>query len=191
MARIINKILNRFNLEVKWTFPRPSIKFIKKFINGKKLIGAEIGTWKGINAKIILKTINIEKLYLIDPYNPLIHDVGEKEARKRLKGYNDKLIWIKKLSNDAVNDVPNNLDFVYIDGDHSYKGVKQDLENYYPKIRKGGVLAGHDINLGGHLINIRPELKYTEGVAQAVMEFAAQKKLEIFIYGNDWWCIKR
>lgn len=36
------------------------------------------------------------------------------------------------------------FDFVYIDGDHSYIGAKSDLMNYYPKVRRGGVIAGHD-----------------------------------------------
>ena len=36
------------------------------------------------------------------------------------------------------------FDFVYVDGDHSYKGSKSDLRNYYPKVKRGGVIAGHD-----------------------------------------------
>jgi hypothetical protein len=36
------------------------------------------------------------------------------------------------------------FDFVYIDADHSYKGVTEDLEAWYPKVRKGGMIAGHD-----------------------------------------------
>jgi predicted O-methyltransferase YrrM len=38
------------------------------------------------------------------------------------------------------------LDFVYIDGDHRYEAVRSDLELYRPKLRKGGVLAGHDLS---------------------------------------------
>jgi hypothetical protein len=36
------------------------------------------------------------------------------------------------------------LDFVFIDGDHSYEGVRQDITNWLPKVRRGGTLAGHD-----------------------------------------------
>ena len=36
------------------------------------------------------------------------------------------------------------FDFIYIDGDHSYKGAKSDLINYFPKVRQGGIIAGHD-----------------------------------------------
>lgn len=48
-------------------------------------------------------------------------------------------------NNDVIDAFPDNyFDFVYIDGDHSYKGAKSDLRNYYPKVRRGGVIAGHD-----------------------------------------------
>ena len=36
------------------------------------------------------------------------------------------------------------LDFVFIDGDHSYEGVKLDILNFLPKVRPGGLIAGHD-----------------------------------------------
>jgi predicted O-methyltransferase YrrM len=36
------------------------------------------------------------------------------------------------------------FDFIFIDADHSYEGVRADITNYYPKVRKGGILAGHD-----------------------------------------------
>lgn len=40
---------------------------------------------------------------------------------------------------------PEKLDFLFIDGDHSYEGVKRDFEMYSPLVRKGGVIAFHDI----------------------------------------------
>ena len=39
----------------------------------------------------------------------------------------------------------NELDFLFIDGDHSYEGVKQDYELYSPLVKKGGIIAFHDI----------------------------------------------
>lgn len=39
------------------------------------------------------------------------------------------------------------LDFIYIDGDHTYMGVKEDIQNYLPKLKKGGLMAGHDYEL--------------------------------------------
>jgi predicted O-methyltransferase YrrM len=38
----------------------------------------------------------------------------------------------------------NSIDFIYIDGDHSYNAVKQDLEMYLPKLKDNGIIGGHD-----------------------------------------------
>ena len=48
-------------------------------------------------------------------------------------------------SNDAVNLFEDgSIDFLMIDGDHSYEAVKQDIENYLPKMRSGGLIVGDD-----------------------------------------------
>ena len=49
------------------------------------------------------------------------------------------------------------LDFVFIDADHSYEGVKQDIKHWLPKVKKGGLVSGHDL----HMLEVR----------QAVMQF--------------------
>ncbi len=46
---------------------------------------------------------------------------------------------LKKILNDEP------LDFLFIDGDHSYEGVKADFENYSPLVKPGGLIAFHDI----------------------------------------------
>ena len=85
------------------------------------------------------------------------------------------------------DEFPDDVDFVYIDGNHSYEFVKKDIELYYPKVRNGGILGGHDFNL--------------YGVAKAVVEFIDKnnlklcnsktndkyKEVERFI---DWWIVK-
>ena len=64
------------------------------------------------------------------------------------------------------------LDLVFIDGDHSYEGCKADIEAWLPKLRSGGVLAGHDY---GH--------KRFPGVKQAVDEMGQVCE----IYGDMVW----
>jgi len=51
----------------------------------------------------------------------------------------DTLEEVKKILND------NQLDFLFVDADHSYEGVKKDFEMYSPLVRKGGIIAFHDI----------------------------------------------
>jgi len=160
---------------------------MKQYFHGRSLVGAEIGVLRGANTINILRHLNIKKLYLIDPY--LMYDGidgGQKTTfektfklvKHNLRKYIDKVVFIKKKSSDAANDIPDVIDFIYIDGNHLYKYVKQDIELYYPKIRADGVICGHDFDL--------PD------VAQAVTEFAKGKKLKVSAYGYpvDWWIVK-
>jgi hypothetical protein len=198
IMRFLLKSVGLKNLRFNWRFPRPSIAFIRHRVNNKKLTGVEIGTNEGLNAESILKTLNIETLYLIDPFEEYV-DINTKQikdrdliknlkyeekdmnkieikCRKRLK--NKQVIFIKKESNEAINDVPNNLDFVYIDGNHTYEYVKDDLNNYWGKLRQGGFLCGHDCFF--------PNM----GVQKAVFEFAIDKNF--FHFGiDDWLIIKK
>lgn len=179
---------SRFNILIYKIFPRQATKKILNLFGNKELIGVEIGTEKGRNAESILKLCNIKKLYLIDPYLPYtdktdgyFHNEKEvnswkNESKKRVKRFIDKVIFVEKNSSDAINDVPNNLDFIYIDGIHEYENVKQDIKNYYPKLKKGGLLSGDDIS--------------REDVAKAVWEFSIKLNKHYIIDGADWYIIK-
>jgi len=167
---------------------RYSIKYIRDNYDGKDLIGAEIGIRYGGHSLTILKHLPMKRLYLIDPqqgYDGIdgYHRRGFKEIRKGLKrnlnAYSDKLVFIRKMSENAVDDIPDNMDFIYIDGNHDYEYVKKDVDMYYPKIKKGGVLCGHDFQL--------PD------VARAVSELATKHDLKVYADGYlvDWWVVKK
>ena len=69
------------------------------------------------------------------------------------------------------------MDIVFLDADHKYKSVKEDIEAWYPKVRKGGILSGHDF-------------RYTEwGVIKAVTEKWSDPLVSSdfvwFIYKNE------
>ena len=111
--------------------------------------GAEIGVQRGLYSEALCKFIPGLKLYSIDPWVPyhLVsqrkQDIVEREARERLGKYNVNII--KRSSVDAVNDFEDgSLDFVYIDGDHNFDAVMLDLILWTPKVRIGGIVAGHD-----------------------------------------------
>jgi len=166
---------------------RPMIEFIRKNFGGKPLTGVEIGVLHGKNAERILKTLSIQKLYLIDPYELYIEVSGElsdtrnalQECKKRVSKSGEKVKFIIKKSSEAVNEIPDDLDFVYIDGNHAYEFVKKDIELYYPKIKTGGVLGGHDFALS------------TKGVFKAVMEFVTDNELKLHGEDTDWWVVKK
>lgn len=161
------------------------------------LVGVEIGIYQGDNAFFILTNLSIKKLFLIDPYLEYqeYKDIGWTtvkqsdfnkhfiQAKKKLKQFDDKIIFIKEKSNVAVSRIPNNLDFVYIDGNHKYEFVKRDIELYYPKLKRDGVLGGDNFE------SIFP------GVARAVLEFTDKYNLKIHGGRSDasyeWWVIKK
>jgi predicted O-methyltransferase YrrM len=101
-------------------------------------------------------------------------------AERRLEEYKNKLVWLEKKSSDAVHDLPDDIDFLYIDGNHQYEYAKEDMNNYYPKVKRGGILAGHDI--------ANPRVR---GVAKAFCEFVSEKRLTPNILGSDWWVVKK
>ena len=165
--------------------PRPSIIFMKKFFNQRNVIGAEIGVASGINSESILKELNIEKLYLIDVWENYISGgyKGPMNINYNLvlkKFGNDKRVkMIKDFSLNAVKNVKDNsLDFVYIDANHNYKYVYQDVENWFLKVKNGGIIAGHDVFNG-------PE------VLEAVKDFCSKNKIIFNIELPDWYFIKK
>jgi len=165
---------------------RPMMRmFFHNYHKKKDLIGAEIGTQRGINAKNILQNFDMKKFYLIDPYlkydgytENLIEDAYA-IAKNNLQQYDDKIEFILKKSEEAVSYLPNNLDFVYIDGNHDYEYVRKDIELYYQKVVIDGYIGGHDFNMT------------YPGVVKAVKEFA--KKNDItnrWYHHNDWMFVK-
>jgi hypothetical protein len=91
----------------------------------------------------------------------------------------------RAYSLDAAARVPDgSLDFVYIDANHAYEFVKQDIEAWYPKVKKGGWLCGHDYDP-------HPEGQGWPGVKKAVHEFLAAKGLALHFISNAWdWGIR-
>ena len=150
---------------------RSSIGVAKGYFNGKKITCIEIGVHKGSNMITMQKNLNISKIYAIDPYNS---DYYYNIAHDRLKRFKN-IIWIRKTSDDAIDDIKEQVDFVYIDGDHSYNVVKNDLELYIKKVKPDGIIAGHDFEF--------------RDVATAVTEYASNNNLKINTEGTpvDWW----
>ena len=167
---------------------RPFTRFVES-LRRKELIGVEIGVMGGANALTFLEILDIKYLYLIDifdSYNELRgHGVlnSSKEgllcyegSKKRLQAYEDKLIWLIELSENAAAYIKHNLDFVYLDGNHRYEYVKKDIDLYLPKVRSGGVIGGHDYK------------SLELGVIRAVNESFPKNKINND--GWDWWVVK-
>ena len=111
--------------------------------------GAEVGVAKGHHAYRLFRNIPGLKLICVDPWTAYNRLSAEKAriryelCLKRLKPYD--VIYKKMESMEAVKEVPDgSLDFVYIDGLHEFDPVMLDLIHWAPKVRPGGIVAGHD-----------------------------------------------
>jgi hypothetical protein len=170
---------------------RPSLLQLR---GKKKLVGAEIGVQKGNNARNMLKVLHIKKLYLIDPYKPYEEKravtVNETkrwwiEATHKLQQWEQKTVWIRKKSGAASKQIKDNeLDFVYIDGSHLPEDVKKDIILYTPKVKIGGLIAGHDYNLK------RVRLVVNEMFGDKVITGNCKKEGEQKGKSIDWWIWK-
>ena len=158
----------------------------------KHLTGAEIGVLRGDNAKVILNFLNIEHMVLVDPwksYDDYLTGIAEddsayenyyKEVKNKFSN-NPKVRIIRDTSVNAAKMFDDEyFDFVYLDGDHSYEAVTKDLESWYPKLKKFGVMCGDDY---GHPSGV--------GVIEAVTKFAYRNKLLVNDgEDNQFWFVK-
>lgn len=111
--------------------------------------GAEIGVGTGRHAVQLLKNVPGLHLYAVDPWmkygrcSQRICDQRYNATVKRLEGKNATIV--RKPSIEAAKEFEDgSLDFVYIDGDHRFDAVMMDIILWAPKVRKGGIVAGHD-----------------------------------------------
>lgn len=113
-------------------------------------VGVEVGVAVGRHARQMLDGIPNLKLSCVDPWQKYGNwtqekmDIRHGQACAALKPYNNVTI-IRKTSMEAVKDFEDeSLDFVYIDGFHDFDYVMMDLIEWSKKVRKSGLVSGHD-----------------------------------------------
>ncbi len=161
-------------MEIKYRVQLPQL--VREL--GLPSIGVEVGVAEGNSSKDFLDN-GLETLYSVDAWQTLNqkgdggyeqewHDKNYADAKERLARFKERSIIIKGLSQEVAEGFENeSIGFLYLDGDHSYEGVKRDLEAWVPKVVKGGVIAGHDYLSGEY------------GVNQAVNEFANKLRVKV------------
>lgn len=134
-------------------------EFWINFIKSKKVkFMLEIGVWKGdFSKKILEQCESIERYYMIDPWanlpdwnkpynvNPELFNDVYQEAISKTAFASDKISVLRGRTKEVIDNIPNeSLDFAYIDGDHTLRGITIDLIKSLPKIKKNGVIGGDD-----------------------------------------------
>jgi predicted O-methyltransferase YrrM len=141
----------------------------------------EIGSYCGASGSIIAEHFPNSIIFCTDLWEKYVEDCSVYDMDKQelelkeaeaifdtvvLKYPN--IIKNKVSSRDfALNTADNSIDLIYIDGNHSYSAVKEDLEIWFPKIKSGGYITGHDF--------------FWPSVRQALDEFFKGPPMEVFV----------
>jgi hypothetical protein len=145
----------------------------------------ELGVWRADYSREFLDRWEGSPMYLVDPWDKLAdyEDIRNDDfdpedydyARRSLAGYGSRAVTLRMTSSEALDHLPLNLDFVYIDANHKYKYVVRDIYDYWIRVRAGGILAGHDIFSMTH-----------PGVTEAVLEFCILEEMDCWIVRGDY-----
>ncbi len=187
-------------------------------LNFEDGFGVEVGTFKAEFSKFILDNWN-GTLYMVDVWRPLGDEYLDSSNHKNyqnqvysyamdnLQGLEDRGIMIRANSQKASEIFQDeSLDFVYIDANHAYDFVVDDINYWYSKVKKGGYLWGHDYisldwyNDPNFLPNQKDKHIYSKdfyhgvfGVNPAVDEFCKNNNYEPTITNEFFgtWLIKK
>lgn len=142
--------------------------------------GVEVGLCHGRYARILYENVPNLELIGIDMYRPYgghginrkqeTHDDNMVRAHEAMKDYPNFVMLVGSAHQASRWIADGSIDFVFIDGAHDYETVKQDINDWAPKVRSGGIVSGHDYYLG----------KWGKiGVPQAVDEYVAEHGLDL------------
>lgn len=149
----------------------------------------EVGSWVGESlAYLAVEAINSGKnitIYSVDAFIGNKHHGTNGSDYSQWSTYKANLapVWshivpIKGISWEVANNFEDDsIDFIFIDADHKYECVMKDIKAYWPKLKSGGTLSGHDI-------------KHSP-VAKAVDDWTEDMGLGKYSIGeNSWWLVK-
>lgn len=197
-------LVNKFNLDLSIR-PTP-IPLGRNELGGllKELgfkVGVEIGVDQGFHAETFCQPNPDLKLYCIDPwttYKSDVYDPFSVDQELQNRNYENtisrlvkyKCAIIKDFSMNAIkNFAPNSIDFVYIDGNHDYDHVLEDISAWTEIVRPDGIVAGHDYGRNKKYRHVG------QAVTQAINDYVSTHEIKNFFilprnYCSDWFFIK-
>lgn len=154
---------------------------------------AEVGSFKGDFAEVLLRSLDAGTVHVIDPWVGTVVS-GNQDGNDLLAAEGDRLhefvkarfagnpqVLIHRVFSKDMELPRGSLDLVYIDGDHSYEGVRRDLSLAKEWVRNGGYICGHDYSMNYEKTNNH----YEFGVRKAVDEFCREHGCRIWSFLND------
>ena len=162
------------------------------------ILGAEVGVWRWHTSAALLGSFPRLRLCCVDPWDvrgdqSTMGDDGSpfrlNEAMAEFcvvtQPWHERRLTMPATSAEAAARVPDgSLDFVFIDACHKHEAVAADVRAWWPKLRTGGLMSGHDYNGKGDRTGVF-------GVKRAVDEWAAEIGIIVgTASGNVWWTKK-
>ena len=153
------------------------------------LIGAEIGVWRGSLSAAMLRRFSGLFLVMVDPWKGSVPGLaGEDEVKQACieavssTDFASDRRCVLRLTSEKASKIINDgsLDFVFIDALHDYENVALDIRLWFPKVKAGGLISGHDYN--GRL-----DRSGAGGVKRAVDEFAGGNFHRVHSERINWW----
>lgn len=161
---MLYEIINEMSKSAEEGWGKSYYHVMPRIINERGLkVGAEIGVAYGGHSEAILRNTKVERLYTVDPYQPDMFgtdgyslpdgkNFGKDEYeelylhalhRIRRAGGIDLL---RMTSAEAWSVIDCKLDFVFIDAKHTFESLNTDIFLWKQRVRKGGIIAGHDFD---------------------------------------------
>jgi len=157
-------------------------------------VGAELGVFEGTLSAFLLKKLPIQTLYCVDcwehypDFTAILNPKGKtynsdmdelfNTYRQNVSRFEKRIQTLRMFTTEAVKHIEDeSLDFIFIDANHAYEYVKKDIEDWLPKVKKGGLISGHDYG------------KARFGVTEAVKE-SFGNKFKHHKPSSVWWTFK-
>lgn len=151
-----------------------------------KRVVAEVGVWHGLTTCRLLKAMDRDgRLFAIDPYEPgrlgvsFARIIARREIRPHSLG---RVHWLRMTGVAAAKSLAKEcglIDFVFLDGDHSYEGLRTDWEAWPPLLGPGATIALHDSrSTPERPIDEAGSVRFTQKVVVASPDFEVIDEVE-------------
>lgn len=144
----------------------------------QRSVCAEIGVDQGNFSEQILNSVKPKKLHLIDPWMEDHHQQHYFQVCERFSNEiaSGRVEVHRGKSQDVYERFPDEyFDWIYVDGNHNYNSVRRDLDLYYPKVKRYGLITGDDYRLVGK----------RKGLREAVAEITEKYGMRLILIKNN------
>lgn len=154
---------------------------LSKQVKTENAVFVEIGSYYGASSCFLAEGLKAGKIYCIDTWQNDAMSEGSRDTfcvfKENTRKYRDKIVEVRGWSYDVVDVIKSlnkPVDLLFIDGDHSYEGVKKDWDLYSPMLKRNSVVIFHDYG-------------WAEGVQKVVNEDVVPLVGKHSSLSNMWW----